>query len=223
MGLDMFLTRYPRYKGYRPEEIEAVDDYLGYMDDEMAKSKYTFKEWCGLSEEGLPSKKDIDYFKNFRIERYSVWDEEKRHPHKRVSENVAYWRKANAIHRWFVKNVQGGIDDCGIHEEVTEEKIEELRGCCRKVLEGCVLVVGKVANGESLTDSGWVKNYEVGKKILNPGICKKYLPSTDGFFFGSTEYDQYYWEDVKYTYDVLGKVLQETDFDNQMIYYQSSW
>lgn len=23
-----------------------------------------------------------------------------------------YWRKANAIHNWFVKNVQGGIDDC---------------------------------------------------------------------------------------------------------------
>jgi len=23
-----------------------------------------------------------------------------------------YWRKANAIHRWFVENVQGGQDDC---------------------------------------------------------------------------------------------------------------
>ena len=25
---------------------------------------------------------------------------------------VAYWRKANAIHRWFVNNVQDGIDEC---------------------------------------------------------------------------------------------------------------
>lgn len=25
---------------------------------------------------------------------------------------VAYWRKANQIHDWFVKNVQDGIDEC---------------------------------------------------------------------------------------------------------------
>ena len=29
-----------------------------------------------------------------------------------VTEEVGYWRKANAIHRWFVENVQKGEDDC---------------------------------------------------------------------------------------------------------------
>lgn len=29
-----------------------------------------------------------------------------------VSTPVLYWRKANAIHGWFVRNVQGGEDDC---------------------------------------------------------------------------------------------------------------
>ena len=28
-------------------------------------------------------------------------------------EEVGYWRKANAIHGWFVRNVQNGKDDCG--------------------------------------------------------------------------------------------------------------
>ena len=32
---------------------------------------------------------------------------------KYVEEEVGYWRKANAIHSWFVKNVQNGNDDCG--------------------------------------------------------------------------------------------------------------
>ena len=27
-------------------------------------------------------------------------------------ESFGYWRKANQIHKWFVDNVQGGIDDC---------------------------------------------------------------------------------------------------------------
>lgn len=29
-----------------------------------------------------------------------------------IKEEAIYWRKANSIHKWFVKNVQGGKDDC---------------------------------------------------------------------------------------------------------------
>ncbi len=30
-----------------------------------------------------------------------------------IREEVLYWRKANAIHQWFVENVQGGEDHFG--------------------------------------------------------------------------------------------------------------
>jgi hypothetical protein len=55
----------------------------------------------------------------------------------RVQEVVAelgYWRKANAIHKWFVDNVQDGVDDCGDYY-VTREKITELRDVCNKIIE----------------------------------------------------------------------------------------
>lgn len=42
-----------------------------------------------------------------------------------VEEKVAYWRKENAIHNWFVNHVQNGVDDCGYYK-VTENDIEEL-------------------------------------------------------------------------------------------------
>lgn len=32
-----------------------------------------------------------------------------------VSVEAMYWRKANAIHKWFVDNVQKGVDDCGYY------------------------------------------------------------------------------------------------------------
>ncbi len=32
---------------------------------------------------------------------------------KEITAEVMYWRKSNAIHKWFVDNVQGGVDDCG--------------------------------------------------------------------------------------------------------------
>ena len=31
---------------------------------------------------------------------------------KEIVEEVGYWRKANQIHNWFVKNVQKDQDDC---------------------------------------------------------------------------------------------------------------
>jgi hypothetical protein len=45
---------------------------------------------------------------------------------KYIVEEVGYWRKANQIHAWFVKNVQGGTDDCAPYE-VNREQLEELR------------------------------------------------------------------------------------------------
>ena len=38
---------------------------------------------------------------------------------------IAYWRKVNCIHNWFVENVQGGNDNCERHY-VSSDKIEEL-------------------------------------------------------------------------------------------------
>jgi hypothetical protein len=46
---------------------------------------------------------------------------------------VAYWRKANAIHGWFVKNVQGNIDECE-KSHVEREQLQKLIDSCKTVL-----------------------------------------------------------------------------------------
>jgi hypothetical protein len=50
-----------------------------------------------------------------------------------VSVQAMYWRKVNAIHGWFVRNVQDGEDDCGSYE-VSREQLAELRTACERVL-----------------------------------------------------------------------------------------
>ena len=47
--------------------------------------------------------------------------------------DVAYWRKANAIHGWFVQNIQGGTDDCQ-KSYVTKEDLTALLIACKEVL-----------------------------------------------------------------------------------------
>ena len=49
-----------------------------------------------------------------------------------ITEEVCYWRKANAIHRWFVDNVQYGIDDCGEYN-VSAEQLQDLVNICKEV------------------------------------------------------------------------------------------
>ena len=47
------------------------------------------------------------------------------------------------------------------------------------------------------------------------------LPTQDGFFFGSTEYDQYYFDSLYETADAIKKALIEHPDDEYI--YQSSW
>lgn len=47
---------------------------------------------------------------------------------------IGYWRKANAIHKWFVDNCQNGIDNCAIYY-INRDKLKELRKVCKTVLK----------------------------------------------------------------------------------------
>jgi len=50
-----------------------------------------------------------------------------------VTTELFYWRKANQIHKWFVDNVQNGVDDCGYYP-VERDQLVELQTACRSVL-----------------------------------------------------------------------------------------
>jgi hypothetical protein len=107
-----------------------------------------------------------------------------------IEEEVGYWRKQNQIHRWFVENVQNGVDNCGEYS-VSKSELETLRNICKEV-----------SNDHSKAD--------------------ELLPSASGFFFGNTDYDEWYYDGVESTIEILDKILSESD-GNQDIYYSSSW
>jgi len=136
-----------------------------------------------------------------------------------ITEEVGYWRKANAIHNWFVENVQEGDDDCGDYD-VSREQLRELLDLCNKVLKASKLIKGKVKNGATGTKEGWKDIIKNGLVIENPKVAMELLPATSGFFFGGTDYDQYYLKDIKDTKEMLTKVLKEKGGDFS---YSSSW
>ncbi len=46
---------------------------------------------------------------------------------------VAYWRKANQVHSWFVRNVQNGTDECQ-YSCISRTQLKGLLDVCRSVL-----------------------------------------------------------------------------------------
>jgi hypothetical protein len=109
--------------------------------------------------------------------------------HIYVELEVAYWRKANQIHAWFVDNVQDGEDDCGNYY-VSREQISELVNLCSEAID----------NKDS--------------ELLEP---------KSGFFFGSTDVDEYYWDELKRTKIVLNQILNDKRLEDCAFQYHASW
>jgi hypothetical protein len=107
---------------------------------------------------------------------------------REVIEEVGYWRKANHIHKWFVENVQNGVDDCKEYY-VSASKLSQLRDLCAKVLE-------------------------------DDKLASELLPTTSGYFFGGTEYDEYYFGELQGTIRILDEAIANSDGD---YYYRASW
>ena len=224
MGLDMYLERMPRFGGCTAKQIVTVNNYFDWKEAKEEGSKYancTLEKWCGTPYKDVP-KGAINFYKPFYITRYYTWDYNHKYGRKSIIEEVGYWRKANAIHKWFVDNIQDGEDDCGYYE-VAPEQLEELLNICKLIKQQSVMKKGKITVGYRFDNDKAVPIMEDGEYIENPEVAEEYLPTQDGFCFGSAEYNQFYMENIESTIDILTKVLEETDFDKQMVVYSSSW
>lgn len=140
---------------------------------------------------------------------------------KNVVEEIAYWRKANAIHNYFVDVVRGGEYDNGDDMSVSEEDLKDLLDRCEKVLKASKLVRGKIQNGTSFKNGKSTPIMEDGKYIKDSTVAKELLPCVDGFFFGGTEYNEYYYTDIKNTRDMLVKELKNVGGGDY--YYNANW
>lgn len=134
-----------------------------------------------------------------------------------VVEEVAYWRKANAIHAWFVNNCQGGVDDCR-DAYVSIEHLEELREKVDIVLNAVEYETRRIKTGTTYNrnDEGDLVPEDIFEdmKVLTPAaraVAEEHLPTQAGFFFGGTEYTEWYIQDLEYTKEVLDRLIKKDE------------
>jgi hypothetical protein len=137
-----------------------------------------------------------------------------------ITVEIMYWRKANAIHKWFVDNVQDGNDDCGTYY-VDSDQLKELLDICNKIIDNSRLVKAKIVNGYKIEHGKSTPIMVDGETIEDNTVAAELLPTQNGFFFGGTDYDQYYYQDIKETIEGLTEALKDDDGGD--FYYHSSW
>lgn len=109
---------------------------------------------------------------------------------------LMYWRKANHIHSWFVDNVQDGRDECQ-ESWVSVGQLRELDQLCSEVFMS-----------------------------HNKDVAMEKLPPAEGFFFGDTDVNDWYWEQTRVTMDALHRLLADYDAGKLAgwdFYYRASW
>lgn len=113
---------------------------------------------------------------------------------------IAYFRKVNPLHGWILRKTCSDPKSNCEYIEINKEMMIELSNLLGQVLDK--------------------KNNEGIEKAIN--FAWSNYPVMSGFFFGSSEYDGDYFDDVKYTKDKIDEIISEWD-DESKYYYYSWW
>lgn len=114
--------------------------------------------------------------------------------------------------------MQNSVDDCENYR-VTQKDLQLLIETLKDVyisLQDKEMITKKVQDGSIEYDLKVFKDEDLEK-------AKELLPTKEGFFFGGTEYDEYYFENVKKTLNDLQMIDKSFDFENNYLIYGSSW
>jgi hypothetical protein len=127
-------------------------------------------------------------------------------PFDEILDEVWYARKANALHKWFVDNLQNGEDECQI-SLIPQRKFEELK-----------IILDKISDYWYDSDLKHLSFDDRFKEIKDK--CSELLPTQSGFFFGPIEYDYY-----SYIYPILDLLIEieYLDMEKYNYYYHASW
>lgn len=115
---------------------------------------------------------------------------------------VGYFRKCNMLRSWMIMNAGYPAGGNCIDHPVSKETLEKLVVDCDKVLA--------VKNEKASTN-----------KARN--VCVQTMPTQSGFLFGSTEYDERYFNDVKNIKDTVQSIINSIDFEKEEIVYHEWW
>lgn len=129
--------------------------------------------------------------------------------YKTERKDVGYFRKVNFLQGYFERK-EGDDINCK-YIPFTKEDFNVIMDSCLQIMEHVTYEKDNTEEEPKITFTP--KAVELAKELL---------PVQGGFFYGSYEYDEYYFYDIKYVYDSLNKLKEEYDLNTDEFEY-SCW
>jgi hypothetical protein len=146
---------------------------------------------------------------------------------KQKRKELSYFRKVNFLVKFFNDKIiewgSGPIVD-GLDIPITKEWCEELLEKCNKVVDK----YNELKASYTLNTNGDNTNLFESKEAndLFAKFASETLPTMAGFFYGSTDYDEWYLDDVKDVIEHLkNNIISEFDKldDDEYIVFNADW
>jgi CRISPR/Cas system-associated endoribonuclease Cas2 len=188
MGLDMYLyARRDLPSHWVPENADSDDvgEYISGWEFGTPDARRRYSKLLADAQLGKFASEDTP-------SAYLIKKDEDSKPQAQVC--VAYWRKANSIHNWFVEKVQAGIDECQL-SEVSRDQLKQLLASVQEAI--------------------------AAYQRMDKDQIREVLPPKDGFFFGDVDINEYYLDDLQETIRQIEPLLEAPE--DVVFYYQSSW
>lgn len=143
----------------------------------------------------------------------------------RNEEEIAYWRKANMVHKYLCEN--GICIKKDIEYIIPFDVLRNLLKICKDIKEKAVMVDGMVYVGTKYENGKSIRMMREGKVIENKEEIAEMLPTQEGFFFGGYDYDEFYMMYIDETIEKLESILKDLDEEDSEyeyeIKYYASW
>ena len=159
----------------------------------------------------------LDQYIEIEVVRKTVNVEKQRTVTERRDETLAYFRKVNFIQKFFENKYEIPDDE---RIPITKEDLAELADLCERV-------INKFEEWDGAKEALDSDDYTEPPKHIQD-YANELLPTCDGFFFGSTDYDNWYFNDVKYVLNTVRELLQEVedtyeaeDADDYQLFYRA--
>ena len=128
-------------------------------------------------------------------------EEGNEHPNRSFDpEEIGYFRKVNFLMQEFA--YYGNCE----YKEIAKCELEDLRDKCARLAQ---------IKPHELTNGSEEKEYDEEDIAL----AEELLPTCSGFFYGSTDYDEWYFEDVKEVLNWVTGVLDNLEDDEVVLMY----
>lgn len=208
MGLDIYGHLVKKVRSSKEEPLKTISEY-NTIADEQAKAR--FHEFAVASLKRLEEVKDDD-------EKYrEVYDD--------VFSHMADFTQYSFNYEKMLRKLKNVSDVKDFFEYFEKMYYAESDVYFRKVNFVYAYFAHKLVDECCFADKSDIEELisRCDRVLADHSLAQELLPTRSGFFFGSTDYDRWYFSDVEDCKQQMEDLLSEYDEDTDVVFFIMSW